>query len=349
MALQRDSNIELLRIIAILMITIHHTLLDGRLDRIIVNGENLISGWQWAVLLNGFVFVGVNVFILISGYYSIKFKWKSVLNLFIFCVFYMFLNFLIQKYMLGESGITGALILKKSITAMTHTPKWFIPCYVVLYFLSPLLNAAIESMTKKQYLYGLGVLSAYCLWFGYVRHAGVFNDNGYAVGQFIWLYFIGGYIKRFVSQETLKKYCGINVSIWLITSVLWGGATLLLYKGIYIPLWRPITYNNPLTLIGSVAFFCIFPTFHFYSPKVNYFAKSVLAVYLLNLPIRYFPGVETYVVDWEIGLYLIFCVIWSIARLCAATLIDQLRLGIMVPINYAWSKIEKNIATRWER
>lgn len=346
MAQQRDSNIELLRIIAILMITVHHTLLDGRLDGIIVNGENLINGWQWVVLLNGVVFIGVNVFILISGYYGIKFKWKGVFNLFVCCVYYMFLNFMVQKYMLGEDGITRCLILRKSLTAMTHTSKWFIPCYVALYFLSPLLNAAIDSMTKKQYLYGLGILSAYCLWFGYVRYAGVFNNNGYALGQFVWLYFIGGYIKRFVSLETLKKRRGVNVSIWLIASVLWGGATLLLYKGICIPLWRPITYNNPFTLIGSIAFFCIFPTFHFYSPTINYVAKSVLAVYLLNLPIRYFPSIETYVSDWGIGLYLAFCVIWSVARLSTATLVDQLRLGMIIPIHYAWSKIEKNISAR---
>jgi surface polysaccharide O-acyltransferase-like enzyme len=330
------------------MITIHHTLLDGRLNGIIVNGENLISGWQWVVLLNGFVFVGVNVFILISGFYGIKFKWKGVLNLFVCCAFYMFLNFLIQKYMLGEEEITGGLILRKSLTSMTHTPKWFIPCYVVLYFLSPLLNAAIESMTKRHYLYGLGVLSAYCLWFGYVRHACAFNNNGYAVGQFIWLYFIGGYIKRFVTMETLKRFRGLNVSLWLVSSVLWGGATILLYQGIYVPLWRPITYNNPFTLIGSVAFFCIFPTYHFYSKTINYLAKCVLAVYLLNLPVRYFPSVEIFVLDWGMGLYLVFCIIWSFARLGAATLIDHLRLGIMLPINYSWSKMEKVIAKRWK-
>ena len=133
----RQSNMELLRIIAILMITMHHTIL-GKYRGSIVDGDVFVNGWQIATVVNGFVYIGVNLFVLISGYFGIKFKWKGLFNLFIFCAFYMFLNLMISTYVFHEESLTFGTILIKSLKAMTKTSKWFILVYVVLYFISPI-------------------------------------------------------------------------------------------------------------------------------------------------------------------------------------------------------------------
>lgn len=339
MKLQRESNMELLRIVAILMITLHHFLIDKYRGGI-VYGNEFLDGWQWAVMLNGFVYIGVNVFVLISGYFGIKFKWKGVMNLFIFCAFYMALN-LLQQDFIGYEQYTSTEILFKSLKALKNTSKWFIPCYLALYFISPFLNTARDSLSKHQYICALIVLSVYCLWFGYIRQSNVFNHNGYTVGQFIWLYFIGGYIRRFNVIQSVRKCRMVCVSIWLILSLLRGVATIALYSGYPLLVWHPITYNNPFTLIASIAFFCLFTTFHFKSKAINYIAQSVLAVYLLHLSIPPFS-------KWHVAInmlngpcYFLFAIIWTFVRFIVTIGVDQVRLVLMIPVNWLWNKGEK--------
>lgn len=158
----RQSNMELLRIIAILMITMHHTILAKYMGSI-VDGEGFVDGWQIATIVNSFVYVGVNIFVLISGFFGIKFKWKGMMNLFIFCVFYMFINLIISTYVFHNESFSFGTILYKSLKALTKTSKWFVLCYVALYFISPILNAARDHMDRKQYRTALFLLSIYLL------------------------------------------------------------------------------------------------------------------------------------------------------------------------------------------
>lgn len=265
----RQSNMELLRIVAILMITMHHTILE-KYRGSIVEGNCFFDGWQIATFVNGFVYIGVNLFVLISGYFGIKFKWKGVLNLFVFCAFYMFLNLMMSTYLFHDDSFTLGTIIWKSLKALTKTSKWFILCYVALYFLAPFLNAAIEKMDKKQYRNALVILSVYCLYFGFIRGVTWFNETGYSVGQFIWLYLIAGYIRKFNLAEKAKQHKSLLWYIYIGCSFIWATLTIANYSGINIPLWLPTTYNNPFTWAASIAFFCIFTTFDFQCRWINY-------------------------------------------------------------------------------
>ena len=76
---ERDSNIELLRIVCMMFIVVHHSLLGLYSVPFVLEGQgecDVLSGS--ALILNGFCYIGVNVFILISGYYGIKFKWRAI-------------------------------------------------------------------------------------------------------------------------------------------------------------------------------------------------------------------------------------------------------------------------------
>lgn len=58
----------------------HHLLAHGFYEfDYVFKGEgylDLVS--SFAIGLNGFCYVGVNVFLLITGYFGLKFKWKSL-------------------------------------------------------------------------------------------------------------------------------------------------------------------------------------------------------------------------------------------------------------------------------
>lgn len=340
----RQSNMELLRIVAILMMTLHHTILE-RYRGSIVDGDMFVDGWQIATIINSLVYIGVNLFVLISGYFGIKFKWKGVLNLFIFCAFYMFLNLLLSTYVFHEETLTIGTIFAKSLKALTRTSKWFIPCYLALYFLAPLLNTARENLTKKQYLYGLIILSVYCFWFGFIRQVNIFNHNGYTVGQFIWLYFIGGYISRFEPQNKLKHKRVSLIAIYVLCCLCWAGLTIAKYEGVALSHWHPTTYNNPFILIGAIAFFCLFTTFDFRSKVVNYLAQSALAVYLFGLPIAKFGIVDEDTLRMG-GGYLLIMIGWVLLRFVVSVSVDQIRVGLMIPVNWIWNNAENLISKK---
>ena len=99
---QRDSNIELLRIVVMGMIVLHHFIFHGLgVYRNLVFGEPAVMNVRdtnYALALDGFLICGVNVFVLISGWFSIKFKAASFVKLFAICSFFAVLGYSIYLY-----------------------------------------------------------------------------------------------------------------------------------------------------------------------------------------------------------------------------------------------------------
>ncbi len=85
--LQRSSNIELLRIVAMLFIMLLHLNRENLgfpTESIFVERPVYALLWSWLRTIN---LTGVNVFILISGYFAIRPRVNSVLSLFFQGVF----------------------------------------------------------------------------------------------------------------------------------------------------------------------------------------------------------------------------------------------------------------------
>ena len=81
-SLKRQSNIELCRLVSILLVMLLHTTNESL-------GDNMSFG---ALLLEGITIIGVNVFILITGYFSATPKKTSLFNLAFICFFWMILT-----------------------------------------------------------------------------------------------------------------------------------------------------------------------------------------------------------------------------------------------------------------
>lgn len=102
---QRDSNIELLRIIVMGMIVLHHFIFHGLgVYRDLRFGEPAVMNARdtnCALVVEGFLICAVNVFVLISGWFSIKFKAASFVKLFAICSFFAVLGYSIYLYRNG--------------------------------------------------------------------------------------------------------------------------------------------------------------------------------------------------------------------------------------------------------
>lgn len=350
-SLQRESNGELVRLICMQFILLHHFIIYGLpvdIRSLIapVNAESIV-----AVFATGFVYVAVNCFILLSGYYGIKFKWSGLLHLYLFILFYNLL-WMSTHLFIGDKEFTIDYMLK-SILVFTHDgAPWFLRAYMILYCVSPILNAFINNSTKKNYVFVIILLTILNLLLGYGYAVDGFNPNGYNYQQFIYIYMIGAYLKRYFTQERIDACRRKSFGIWGLMAILWGGMTIL---NAYTPIsiWKPWTYNNPVVIIGAVGFFCYMMSFHFESRFINYLALSTLSIYLMQTKCfsAYCALLMTPFTNEQIaqfGLLSILCkfaimIVGVLAFSALCIVIDQIRIIMMTPLINKVKKIETNI------
>lgn len=87
---QRDSNFELLRIISMFLVCMLHVniIIKNSIEASTIE-KSLINLYSCGI--DGFSIVAVNVFVLISGWYGIKFRIKGLYS-FLFQVFFYYLG-----------------------------------------------------------------------------------------------------------------------------------------------------------------------------------------------------------------------------------------------------------------
>lgn len=259
----RQSNIELLRIVAMLFIVIHHLCIYGIKNyTVTVEAVDTIS------------IIGVNVFLLISGYFSINLRWKSIFNLLLLCLFYNILHLLIDVYCFNIAHSKSDII--KAFMPLSHPGGWFMNVYFCLMLVSPLLNIGFKQFTKQQDTLFFTCFSVVNLYLGFLLHNDV-NSSGYNLVQFIYVYYLGHLVRKY-SYFLVKINTNIFILIWLFSSL-----TTFILSFLGPSSWNYHSYNSPFVLISSISVFCCFLRINMgYVKIVNEVAKSMLAVYLFT-------------------------------------------------------------------
>lgn len=201
--INRDSNLELARIVAMIMIVIGHFIVHGMWDTEFCYKVDLSERPLACTLENliySFCVCGVNIFVLISGYYKIKLKLKSFLSLWLLCVFYGLIAAFVNNHTDNSllPSLFGSLFISNS--------QWFFKAYLWLFILSPILNAGSDSMSISSYRSFVFILFVLNCFSGWVLNN--VNVNGYNVLQFIFLYIIGQWISRepYVKKASSCQY-----------------------------------------------------------------------------------------------------------------------------------------------
>lgn len=279
------------------------------------------TGIVAASILNGFLYVAVNCYILISGYFGVRFKWQSLLKVYGICFFYGIAAYLIHIGISGDQ--IGRSLLYNSIFCISHSKLWYVRCYIILLLISPILNTAIESFTKRQFQYIVLSLTILNLYFGYFWQSDNFNKDGYNIEQFIYLYFIGRYIRLYCDHAAIHQHRIHYLVGYIICALIWGGATILWHK-ISLPIWEPFAYNNPITIIGALCFVCFFLTFHFQSNIINKLATFTFPIYVVHTGNYFSSWINDFiqkVSQYTDSQYGIICTLLTICSLAIATMI----------------------------
>lgn len=284
MPLQRQSNIELLRLICMFFIVVHHIIIHALP---LSPAFSMEMGYNNVLIhvIEGFVLCAVPVFVLISGYFGINFKVKGLLNFYIQCAFYSGLIYLIYLYISGQN-INRWCIYNTLFPITNNADLWFVPCYFMLYIISPLLNTCIDQLSKREFQYALLALVIINLYYGWYLRNEASNVDGLNLYNFIFLYFIGRYLSKYVEFVKTSKIRLIGAAVFALGSILFGLLPVINSQLGLLPEWSPVlnyrAYNHPLLLINSIALLMVFITFKFQSKAVNWFAASAFSVYLIS-------------------------------------------------------------------
>lgn len=203
---ERDTSIELLRVIAMLMVTTLHALGHGG---VLEQYDFGTPGYVFFYFIETLCIVAVNVFVLITGYFMVKseFKISRVIKLLLQVEFFSVICLIFAKFLFHANiGLKGIMYTFLPLTSNTY---WFVSAYIILIILAPILNILIKSINKQQHamiLFALTILFSiiptFCFWSRDIL------GNGYNFVWFIVLYFTAAYIRLYgiTSRFCEKSY-----------------------------------------------------------------------------------------------------------------------------------------------
>ena len=313
---KRNSAFELLRIIAMTFIVIWHISYHAQKGEL--DSHNYITA---------FCITGVNLFILISGYFGIKTSWKNLLTLVSTIAFYSIVTIALKWSITDTPPDINSI--KDLFAPLRESRWWFINCYFILMLLSPIINLALSKSTKQQYIYLLGTLLFISCIQGFCFGNSI-NSNGYNTFQFVTIYVLGDAINRFDIPARLSAK---RLSIIYISLV------LSIFTSSFILMPKITFYNNPLVIASAVCLFCLISKIEFHNRTINQIATFMLPIYLLQDSVI---GTMAYDYLYKKGLILDFqgfhyfatIGIYILALLGTALVLDSIkRMTLRRPIN----------------
>ncbi len=258
----RDSNLELLRIVSMFVIVLCHT-------SFCVRWEEIPTG---SMLLRFGADLGVNSFVLISGYYMIQSRItaEKILRLWVTVFSYSAGIY----FLLIASGMHGVEINARSLykfcSPLVSGHYWFASAYMLLMLISPILNKAIKAIDKKSLLLGIVVIALF--------DGLTFGRYGGRLLGFCILYSIAAYVRLYGAKLSgMRAIYWFSIAFFLFLSVE--------ICSVYAPLDFVVTpgTGNPLMLALSVSVFLGFVSLQIkHIPWINKLSACTFGVYLLH-------------------------------------------------------------------
>ena len=301
------ANLELLRIVSMLLIVVLHFLgKGGWLTELTESSLPRMGYVAWG--MEALAIGSLNVYMLLSGYFLIEgsFKVKRLLQLFLQVLFYSIAIGVIAAAFgyLPEEGFSIYYLATLCLPVSTGH-YWFMTAYFLMYLFMPLMVQGIKRLTKKQFQIVLALLIfVVCIVKSVVPIKLSTDMQGYDCIWYMCVFLTAAYIRLY--GIPLLKSAGRSLLVYLASGA--GIFTLAFaLRFLYLRTGKlsniltvSYNYNHILTLLASVAFFCLFCHVKIkqgaFSRFVCRIAPYTLGVYLWHehIAIRY---------EWQGWLY----------------------------------------------
>lgn len=335
--LKRKSNLELYRIIVMLAIVAHHYVVNSGLMTLINEKSSQGLNSLFLLLFGCWGKIGINCFVLITGYYMCKsnISLRKFLKLFLEWMFYrvvIYAGFLISGYQsFSIKELVTVLIPYFSIT------DGFTACYTIFFLFIPFLNILIKGM--NEYQHRMLIIALVCIFSIWASIPTVTVGSNY-VFWFAVLYIVASYIRCYpiVLFENTK---------------FWGWMSVLAVTCAYISIFAMVTMKrifgfdlggqyyflsdcNKLTaLAAAVCFFMFFKNLKLkYSKLINTVASStfgVLCIHANSNTMRQWLWRDTFnnVKYFESPYLVIHAFLTVVFVFAVCVLIDKIRIQVV--------------------
>lgn len=329
---ERDSNIELLRIVAALFIIAVHcnglflNPLWGGVNNWFSNGNAI--GLSRIVVQNITV-LGVDLFVLISGFYGIRSKLRSVVNLFT-CLIFFYVGCYCWNCVLGHDTISTTGVLE-NMMAFSHE-NWFINSYLFLMLFAPLINSFTDAVTARGLVIYTMTYIMLTLYFGDIMaNQYWWYNGGYSVVTMVGVYMVGRCLSKMTEKLNTIHYWYLIV-VFVVLEII-----MMVIRCFTSNEEAWLHYGSPITIAAAVTLFVMFyrlPKFH--NKWINWIGVSCLAPFILHTCDPMYSWISRKDISFFLNdaypMYLLKMMLIIGGVFGLAILLDKVRLFLFNPI-----------------
>ncbi len=328
--LKRNSAIELLRIVAMLMIVAHHFVYYGVQQHYDVNIVN--NAYYCGTYLNKCIaqlllpggIVGVALFFVIAGYYGIQSDKISLARVVFNTVFYAFFGLMLYIVLYKGGGIKSIV---RGIFPLASSTYWFVSVYVMVLLMKSAINRFVNWLDiRKAIIFVILSIGYYA-----VVRAVIVPYLGVVIG--VNYYIVGALIKRYESEIKL-----INLN-WMIVGLA-GWIGYVVFSNIvnmrYVSVFCNLFAICVMGFISTIGFFLYFLLEKdFLNLPINKIAKSTLAVYLIHEHpmLREFLWEKIFhvaSVQWQSNYFALYAILSIIGVFMFGILVDMIKDKVII-------------------
>lgn len=241
----RQSNMELLRLVAMLLVMVLHAdfaTFGFPRPRLVASAP---LSWFEMILTECLALCSVNVFVLITGWFGTRFRLIGLVRLLSQVVFVTF--FVFETLWIVDGRLPGGW--QDAFSGIYG--YWFINSYLLLYLFSPVLNAYVTQVGERDFRRLILVLWAFII------PASFFYEDlnyGYSTVFFLLLYLTGRYARLYLAERLARvptrafllfyflSSCSLAVLYWV-----------LLYAFGINPGFLVGAYSNPFHVFSALS------------------------------------------------------------------------------------------------
>lgn len=340
---QRNSSIELLRILASCAVVVLHynnAEMGGGFRNV---AEGSVNWYVLSVFQSVFV-CAVNVFVMVSGYFLCTSNKRRLSKVF---------ALILQVIVFNEAIYFGGIIFGNQVFSVKLClggllpVNYYVVIYTVLYIISPYFNVVLSRLKKKDFQklliicmlifsiwsYGVDVLEGVTqTTFMGLNPVGAYGSGyGYTIVNFMLVYMIGAYIRMY----------GINVKTHVLVLAALGSSVIIF-------VWRMIGlklnvsamtggYNHPFVILLAAVILVLFCRLKIQSRNINELAKAAFTCYIFHCHIiaREELGIKQavtsgcftmllHMIALVVGMYLVSYIIYKIYNLCTGWFVGRI-------------------------
>lgn len=335
---QRNSSVELFRILATFLVLIAH--LNGWMAGGLVewNDVNIPSIHKVSqLIIASLCAVCVNCFLIISGWFGLNLKFSSVWKMWLL-LFSIYVPFYLISCIFGDTEFSVPVFCMKLLAFPCE--NYFVQNYLMLLFISPVLNAFIEKHKDHLTIYTLTLLGVEVIMESVFQNKCLHIEDGYSLFHFVTMYMLAR--TAFMHREKIMK---ILKQWWIMGYFVCAAMVCLLQFSPYKHTWA---YSNPVVIVESFMLFFPFLYITFYSKLINWLAGGAFAVYIIQVTNPVFENLfifDQYVLGHfsyttYLLLMLLFCILFFAVCIVYNEVMHRILIPLMKPLgNY----IEKTL------